>query len=229
MKQKLLVVEDEAEIRESVRELLQQEGYDVLCAENGSDALIQFSSEIDLIIMDVMMPGMSGYEVCRDIRKKSDVPILFLTAKSEEEDLVQGFGAGGDDYLTKPFSIRELIMRIGAILRRTQKIPEEANPVYIRKRGIELDLSNHRAKQDGKEVRLTDTEFQMLAYFMQQAGKVLTVRMLYEKVWQEKFYRGAANTVMVHIRKLRQKLEVDPQDPTLIVTAWGKGYYFKGE
>lgn len=229
--QKLLFVEDEDEIRESVALMLRQEGYDVICAENGVDALIELSPDVSLVILDVMMPGMSGYEVCRHIRKKSKVPILFLTAKSEEEDVIRGFEEGADDYLAKPFSGRELIMRVRAILRRTA-LDSDANKAVdapdtrIDLHRITLDLSHHTVSKNGRSISITETEYQILLLFMRNPGQVFSTRELYEQVWKEPFLRSSSNTVMVHIRRLRQKLENDPQIPAIIVTSWGRGYYF---
>lgn len=231
--QKLLLVEDENEIRDSVALMLRQEGYDVICAENGADALIELSPDISLVILDVMMPGMSGYEVCRHIRRKSKVPILFLTAKSEEEDVIRGFEEGADDYLAKPFSGRELIMRVRAILRRTSpnvgaEMSADRKHTRILLHGIELDQERHTVEKNNLSIPITETEYQMLCLFMQNPGQVFSTRELYEKVWKEAFLRSSSNTVMVHIRRLRQKLEDDPQIPAIIVTSWGRGYYFAG-
>ena len=232
--QTILIAEDDAEIRDGVRILLAGEGYRILEAENGTQALKRFSSEVDLVILDVMMPGMSGLRVCEELRKISTVPILFLTAKSQESDKLLGLTAGGDDYLAKPFSFAELSARVKALLRRycvyqgkTQPgaIPEVKR---ISSHGVELELDCNRVWVDGQEVNLTETEYKILRLLMQNPHRIFPVQTLYELVWNEPYYYVSNGTVMVHIRNLRTKIERDPQTPRRICTVWGKGYRFAG-
>ena len=195
--QTILIVEDDPDIRDGVRILLAGEGYHILEAENGLRALELFDPEVDLVILDIMMPGMSGLRVCEELRKTSAVPILFLTAKSQESDKLLGLTAGGDDYLAKPFSFAELSARVKALLRR-----------YCVYQG------------------LTETEYKILRLLMQNPQRIFSIQVIYETVWNEPYYYVSNGTVMVHIRNLRMKVEDDPQKPTRICTVWGKGYRF---
>lgn len=230
--QTILIAEDDADIRDGVRILLAGEGYRILEAENGPKALKLFSSEVDLVILDVMMPGMSGLRVCEELRKISTVPILFLTAKSQESDKLLGLTAGGDDYLAKPFSFAELSARVKALLRRycvyQGKAKTGAAPAAKRlcAHGVQLELDCNRVWVDGREVNLTETEYKILRLLMQNPQRIFPVQTLYELVWNEPYYYVSNGTVMVHIRNLRTKIEEDPQSPRRICTVWGKGYHF---
>lgn len=184
-----------------------------------------------LVILDVMMPGKSGFEVCAEIRKFSYVPILFLTAKSRENDKLLGFTAGGDDYLVKPFSYAELSARVKALLRRrhiydTNKNPSANGLNWMELQGIKINTSQNQVFIRQEEISLTETEYEILRLFIQYPRKIFSVQNLYESVWGEEFISSYANTVMVHIRKLRTKIESDPQNPRYILTLWGKGYRF---
>lgn len=232
----VLVIEDDADIREGVRILLESEGYFVKEAENGEAGLRCLSEDTSLVILDIMMPGMSGIRVCEEIRKKSYVPILFLTAKSQESDKLLGLMAGGDDYLTKPFSYAELLGRVKAQLRRylsynsssgKQKTEEESE--YIRSGGIEIHTQFNEVTVNGKAVGLSDIEYRMLLLMMRHKGKIFSAQNLYESIWNEPYFYNCNGTVMVHIRKLRVKIEPNDQEPTYIKTVWGKGYRFEGE
>lgn len=231
METRILVIEDDADIREGISIILQGEGYDVACAANGQAGLELLDSSIDLIILDVMMPGMSGIQVCNKIRESSNVPILFLTAKSTERDKSVGFLAGGDDYMTKPFSFGELVSRVKALTRRYQvykgkgDLPESMD--YIEKKGIRVCRSANEAYVDGKQVSLSDIEYGILLLMMSEPGKVFSAESIYESVWHEPYYYSSNSTVMVHIRKLRIKVEKNPQEPVHIKTVWGKGYRFE--
>ena len=219
--QTILIVEDDPDIRDGVRILLSGEGYHILEAENGLRALELFNPEVDLVILDIMMPGMSGLRVCEELRKSSTVPILFLTAKSQESDKLLGLTAGGDDYLAKPFSFAELSARVKALLRRYC--------VYLGKEeahGVRLALDCNRVWVDEREVDLTETEYKILRLLMQNPQRIYSIQVIYETVWNEPYYYVSNGTVMVHIRNLRMKVEDDPQKPARICTVWGKGYRF---
>ncbi len=228
--QTILIVEDDPDIRDGVRILLAGEGYRILEAENGLRALEMMNPEVDLVILDIMMPGMSGLRVCEEIRKTSTVPILFLTAKSQESDKLLGLTAGGDDYLPKPFSFAELSARVKALLRRYcvyqgkgQKRETPQNTV-LQSHGVRLALDCNRVWVDEQEVDLTETEYKILR--LQTPQRIFSVQVIYETVWNEPYYYVSNGTVMVHIRNLRMKVETDPQKPTRVCTVWGKGYRF---
>lgn len=224
---KIMIVDDDSEIREIVRVLLESEGFTTLEAADGSAALAMFSDDVDLVILDIMMSGLSGYQVCLKIREQSNVPILFLTAKNKDSDLTLGFSSGADDYLAKPFSYSELLARVKGLLRRyrTYKgkgIPDEDMPLEWR--GIVLYQNRNEVWQDGKEINLTVKEYQLLKLMLTYRGKLFSAQNLYESVWEEPFIYSSSNTVMVHIRRLREKIEADPQAPSILKTVWGKGY-----
>lgn len=177
------------------------------------------------------MPGISGIQTCEEIRKRSVVPILFLTAKLSEEDKITGLTAGADDYLVKPFSAAELLARIHALLRRHQVYDTEFHrdsqkEEWIERHGIVISSVYNDVYMGEKELCLTDIEYRILLLLMKYPGKIFSIQNLYESVWQEPFYKASANTIMVHIRKLRSKIEEDPQNPKIIRTVWGKGYTF---
>lgn len=235
-RKKILLIEDDADIREGVRILLENEDFFVDEAENGETGLQKLSEDISLVILDIMMPGMSGIRVCEEIRKKSYVPILFLTAKAQESDKLLGLMAGGDDYLPKPFSYAELLGRVKAQIRRytvysnssdEPEKPEKAE--YIKSGGIRIHTVFNEVTVDGKPVELTDIEYHMLLLMMQNKGKIFSAQNLYESVWNEPYFYNCSGTVMVHIRKLRVKIEPDSQEPVYIKTVWGRGYRFEGE
>ena len=216
----ILVVEDDADIRDGIRILLSSEGYHVIEAEDGESALKNFRDGIDLIILDIMMPGVSGVTVCRKIRERSNVPVLFLTAKSREEDKLVGFMAGGDDYLTKPFSYGELLGRVKALLRRAAPQNEEEGILHVG--GLTIDVGNYEAFRNGEKLSLTLKEFELLKLLVLSRGKVLTRDFLLDRIWGYEFY-GETRTVDVHIRHIRQKLG---DDAHYIETIRGVGYKF---
>ncbi len=233
---KILVIEDDADIREGVRILLESEGFLVDEAENGEMGLRKLSEDISLVILDIMMPGMSGIRVCEEIRKKSFVPILFLTAKAQESDKLLGLMAGGDDYLPKPFSYAELLGRVKAQVRRYtvySNSPDEPErqerAEYIESGGIRIHTVFNEVTVNGKTVELTDIEYHILLLMMQNKGKIFSAQNLYESIWNEPYFYNCNGTVMVHIRKLRVKIEANSQEPVYIKTVWGKGYRFEGE
>ena len=188
------------------------------------------AEEIDLIILDVMMPGMNGYQVCQNIRKKSTVPILFLTAKTKEQDLVEGFQSGGDDYLEKPFSFLELVARVKALLRRNEMILKSSGNGkvdFICIKDLIVDKEFGTVTKNEDPIFLTNTEYQILILLAETRGKIFSLKEIYENVWGEAFFSFSSNTVMVHIRNLREKIEDNANEPVYIKNAWGKGYYIE--
>lgn len=233
--QVILVVEDEPDIREGIRILLGGEGYTVLEAPTGEDALRQLNDAVDLVILDIMLPGISGIKVCEEVRKISTVPILFLTAKSQESDKTIGLMAGGDDYLSKPFSYAELIARVKAQLRRycvyrgkKQAMQLDADQILTAGR-IKIALDRNEVWKDGVALDLTETEYKILLLLIQHPQRIFSTHNIYESVWEEPYTYTANSTIMVHIRKLRMKLEDDPQNPVYIKNVWGKGYRYEPE
>ncbi|MCI1959050.1 MAG: response regulator transcription factor [Clostridia bacterium] len=226
-KNKILVTDDNSEIREVIKILLQGEGYDVIEASDGKEAIALLDDSVDLIILDIMMPGMDGFRCCAEIRKKSNVPILFLTAKTEDSDKTMGFTLGGDDYLVKPFSYTEMLARVKALLRRYYvyqgKEKNDENSI-IDLGGLVIDRKLSSVTVDGKEVALSDLEYNILLLMASHRKKIFSAQNLYESLWNEPYYYTANNTIMVHIRKLRTKIEKDPQNPKYIKTIWGRGY-----
>lgn len=225
----ILVVEDDAAIREGVRILLEGEGYIVQEAEDGYQCLKKVSDDIDLVILDIMMPGISGIKTCEEIRKISHVPVLFLTAKSQESDKLLGLMAGGDDYLVKPFSYAELLARVKALLRRYHVYShtlqgEKTKEHWIEYGKVKVNTQCNEVFRNEKEISLREMEYRILLLMMENPKKVFSVKNLYESLWEEPFLYSSGNTVMVHIRRLRMKIEDDPQKPKMIQTVWGKGY-----
>ena len=228
----ILIVEDDSDIREGVRILLEGERYDVQEAEDGFEALKLLTDSTDLVILDVMMPGISGIKTCEEIRKKSYVPILFLTAKSQESDKLIGLMAGGDDYLAKPFSYAELLGRVKALLRRYQvyqgKVPEkQSGSHYLELGGIKIQPEYNEVFVDEKRVELSNIEYNILLLMMKHPQRIFSAKNIYETIWEEPYFYNCSSTVMVHISKLRAKIEKDDQKPRRIITVWGKGYRFE--
>lgn len=223
---RILAVDDEPDLRGLLRILLKNRGYEVLEAASGSEAveLVRSEPRIDLVIMDIMMPGLSGVEACAEIREFSTVPMLFLTAKSQLQDKAAAYASGGDDYLAKPFSQGELLMKVESLTRRYRVYRGKQDPGSDIE--ITLDESRGIALRRGQQIDLTDKEFAILRFFFQNRGQTISVQSVYEGVWGEKFLPSSNNTVMVHILNLRKKLEQDPANPKLIRTVWGKGYQF---
>ena len=228
-KDKILIVDDDQEIREVLRILLTGEQFQVAEAAGGEEALQYLEGhpgEVDLVILDVMMEGVSGYHVCVQLREKWNVPVLFLTAKSRESDLTMGYSSGGDDYLVKPFSYPELLARVKGLLRRYQVY--RGKPDAVREEaewcGLRVGLESNMVWRNDREIDLTDTEWRILRLLVQNKGKIFSMENLYESVWGETYFPSSANTVMVHIRRLREKLEADPRHPEYIKSVWGKGY-----
>ena len=228
--QQILVVDDDADIREVIRIQLENKGYLVLEAANGNDAVntVKENPDIDLIILDIMMPGMSGIEACAHIRTFHSAPVLFLTAKSKETDKSDAYQNGGDDYLVKPFSQAELFMKIQSLLRRyvvyKGKAESAVNLSEVHVQDIVIDTVNHWVYRENQKIELTDTEYLVLMYLVKNKGTAKDAQAIYEGVWNEKFLPSSTNTIMVHILKLRKKLELDFNNPLIIRTVWGKGY-----
>jgi len=221
---KILVCDDDKEIVEAIEIYLTQDGHQVLEAYDGIEAVEILKKEsVDLLIMDIMMPGMDGVAACTEIRQHSVAPILFLTAKAQPGDMSDAYGSGGDDYLVKPFSNHELFLRVESLIRRYRVYHGKGDaPTVID--ALEINRDKGTVCKNGRAVEMTKTEFELLQYLIANRGTSVSARKLYEDVWHEKFLPSSANTVMVHILKLRKKLEDDPSNPTLIRTVWGKGY-----
>lgn len=229
MNEKIMVVDDDQDIREVIQVLLSSEGYNVIEASNGKEALELVDDDTDLIILDVLMPEMNGYQACVLIREKTNAPILFLTAKGQDSDKTLGFSSGGDDYLTKPFSYNELNGRVKALLRRYHvyqgKSTTQEKQIIYKTGNIEVNSAKRTASIDGEKLNLTDLEYNILEYLLMNKQQVISPSQLFEAIWHEEYYYEANNTIMVHIRHLRQKIEKDPTNPEHIKTIWGKGYY----
>ena len=222
----MLVVEDEENLLAAIRYNLEREGYRTLTATDGEEGLRKAAQEDpDLLVLDVMLPVLDGFEVCRIVRRDSDVPILFLTAKDEEMDRVVGLELGADDYVVKPFSMRELLARVRAMLRRPRASAGQSKPERIVSGDLELDLSSHTLKRAGEPVELKPRAFELLALLMSHRGRVFTRDQVLERLWGID-YIGDARTVDVHIRWIREKIEKDAGRPTRIVTIRGVGYRF---
>ncbi|KOA21509.1 transcriptional regulatory protein SrrA [Clostridium homopropionicum DSM 5847] len=225
-KETILVVDDEKEIRRLIEIYLNSEGYNTLLAGNGEEALkILERNEVHLIVLDIMMPKMDGIEACLKIREDKNMPIIMLSAKSEDMDKILGLTTGADDYVTKPFNPLELVARIKSQLRRYMKLNNNdvINKSIIQLDGLSIDTDTHEVKIDGKEVKLTPREFDILELLARNKGIVFSIEKIYEQVWKEDFYEST-NTVMVHIRKIREKIEEDSRKPKYIKTVWGVGY-----
>ena len=221
----ILVVDDEQDIRRIIRILLESSGYQVAEAPNGLAAVeyIRQQPNVDLVLMDIMMPGLNGIEASRAIRERCSAPILFLTAKTQERDKLEAYQAGGDDYLAKPFSHAELMMKVESLLRRYRVYKGKTSGQLLRA-DVMLDEPGRRVLRGGRPVELTETEFEILCFLAARRGSVVSVEQIYEGVWHEKYMPSSTNTVMVHIVNLRKKLEEDLANPRLIRTVWGKGY-----
>lgn len=220
----ILAVDDEPHVLKLVRANLESSGYKVLTAADGEEAITAIERQVpDLVILDLMLPNLDGYAVCRRVREFSTVPIIMLTARSAQVDLVHGFEVGADDYLTKPFSVAELLVRVQAVLRRS-KWPEEILARQGFRTGpIEIDFAQHRVMVDGEEVKLTPTEYRLLAYMASNANRVITHRELLRAVWGPE-YGEESEYLRVYMRYLRQKLEPEPSDPRYLLTQPGAGY-----
>jgi two-component system, OmpR family, response regulator RegX3 len=223
---RILVVEDEESFSDPLSYLLQKEGYEVAVAGTGPDALAEFDrTGADLVLLDLMLPGLSGVDVCRALRQRSSVPVIMLTAKDSEVDKVVGLEIGADDYVTKPYSGRELLARIKAVLRRRAE-PEELLPSTVEAGPVRMDVERHTVQVAGREVPLPLKEFELLEMLLRNTGRVLTRGQLIDRVWGSD-YVGDTKTLDVHIKRLRAKVEPHPSSPRYIVTVRGLGYKFE--
>ena len=222
---KILIVDDDPDIR-NVLNLLLRSDYETAEAADGFAAVeyIQQNPETDLVILDVMMPGMDGIETCGKIRESSNVPILFLTAKSAEQDRIAAYRSGGDDFLSKPFSQPELLAKVSSLLRRYREYRGKPASSVWTNGNLEVDLNTRMVRSAGENVPLTDTEYSILECLVKNRGRTVTTQELYESVWNEKFLPGSGNTIMVHVLNLRRKIEEVPSSPRIIRTVWGRGY-----
>lgn len=226
-KQRILIVDDEEDIRDLLEIYLVNEGYCVVKTADGLEALEALQKEdIDLIILDIMMPNMDGIQACMKIRKDKNVPIIMLSAKSEDIDKILGLNTGADDYVTKPFNPVEVVARVKSQLRRCSMInaPKEIkSDEEIEIDGLLINTATHQVKVDEREIRLTPTEFSILEVLARNKGRVLSTGLIYERVWNEPAYESE-NTVAVHIRNIREKIEINPKEPRYIKVVWGVGY-----
>ncbi|MCR5700629.1 MAG: response regulator transcription factor [Lachnospiraceae bacterium] len=222
---RILVADDEKDIRDIVKLMLEKSGYEVVTAVDGRDAIDKFDDSVSLVVLDVMMPKCNGIDACAKIREKADVPILFLTAKSTESDLVEGFEAGGDDYLTKPFSSTELLVRIKALLKRPHigNVKEQEDTKIIIQ-DLVMDTDLKQIFRDGVEIPLTEIEYRIIHMLATNRNHNFTAKEIYEYVWQEEFLPNSTNTVMVHIRNIRKKLGDTGPTPKYLHNSWGRGY-----
>ncbi len=225
-KETILIVDDEKEIGNLIEIYLKNDGYRVMKAFNGIEALRVLEGEhVDLIILDIMMPQMDGIQACMKIREEKNMPIIMLSAKSQDMDKILGLTSGADDYMTKPFNPLELVARVKSQLRRYTRLntPRVEKADEIELDGLLINTATHEVKIDGKEVRLTPREFDILELLARNKGIVFSVEKIYERIWKEDFLESE-NTVMVHIRKIREKIEENPRKPQYIKTVWGVGY-----
>ncbi len=225
--QSILIVDDDADIVQLIEVHLKQDGFKVFRAYNGIEALdILDSNDIQLTILDIMMPAMDGIEVCRRIRERHTIPVMFLSAKATDIDKVIGLSTGADDYITKPFSMMELVARVKAQLRRYtyfNQVPSEVHKNKIKIRGLEIDELSRKVMLYEKAINLTKTEYDILHLMAKNRNRVFTLEEIYESIWRERAHESN-NTVMVHLARLRNKIEENPKKPTVIQNVWGVGY-----
>jgi len=227
MEYKILLVEDEKDIREVVKKYLEKEGYLVYAGENGVEGLEKFNNyNPDLAVLDIMMPGIDGIQVLKEIRKVSNIPVLFLTAKHKEEDRLKGFDLGADDYVVKPFSPKELVRRVNAIIKRVYSTQKISN--YITYENLKLDIDKQILYKNNKNIEITSKEFEILKVFFSNTGIILKREQIIEKAFGYD-YDGFDRTIDTHIKKIRQKIEKDSKNPEFIKTKYGAGYIFGGD
>ncbi len=223
---RVLVVEDEESYREALAYMLRKEGFDVLEAADGTAGLAEYDrAGADIVLLDLMMPGMPGTEVCRQLRQRGPVPVIMVTARDSEIDKVVGLELGADDYVTKPFSQRELVARIRAVLRRGQDV--ELLPDIVEAGGVRMDVERHEVSVNGERIRLALKEFELLEMLLRNTGRVMTRGQLIDRIWGAD-YVGDTKTLDVHVKRLRTKIEPDPANPKYLVTVRGLGYKFEG-
>jgi Response regulators consisting of a CheY-like receiver domain and a winged-helix DNA-binding domain len=225
---RVLIVEDEPGLADPLAYLLRREGFEAEIAEDGPTALDLFSSRgADIVLLDLMLPGMPGTEVCRVIRASSRVPIIMLTAKDSEVDIVVGLELGADDYVTKPYSTRELLARMRAVLRRAETAELELDDHIVEGGRVRLDLDRHTVSVDGREISMPLKEYELLELLMRNAGRVLTRGQLIDRVWGSDYF-GDTKTLDVHIKRIRSRIEENPREPQMLLTVRGLGYRFEG-
>ncbi len=221
---RILLVEDEESYREPLTYQLSRDGFEVVAVEDGRAALVAFDrGGIDLVLLDLMLPGLPGTEVCRELRRRGSVPVIMLTAKDTEIDKVVGLELGADDYVTKPYSYRELVARIRAVLRRGAPVEDDLMPSTLQVGGVEMDVDQHVVRVRGEETPFTLKEFELLEMFLRNPGRVLTRGQLIDRVWGAG-YVGDTKTLDVHVKRLRAKVEAAPGEPTTLLTVRGLGY-----
>jgi len=221
---KILIADDDDDIRKMLSILLGNDGYETVEAENGKIAVDVLDESIDLVLLDIMMPVMDGVNACIKIRERSNVPIIFLTAKDTDMDQITGLGAGADDYVSKPFSPPVLSARIRTLLRRSNSYAASEEQSTIKIRDLVINTSEHKVNVGEKKLKLTPTEFDILYLLMKSKGRVFSIEQIYSIIWDEEYLKTSSNTVMVHIRKLREKIEDDTSKPEYLKTEWGVGY-----
>ncbi|NMM62499.1 response regulator transcription factor [Clostridium sp. P21] len=222
-KSKILIVEDDEEINNLIFHSLKKEGYDIVQFFDGKEAVEKYSNSFNLVILDLMLPYVDGIEVLRQIRTVNNAPVIILSAKDEETDRIIGLGMGADDYMVKPFSTRELVARVKAQLRRYVYYNEDKHNSVLTYDKLKLDTSNYKVFKENKELNLTHIEFELLKFFLENPDRVFTKAQIFNNVWKNE-YVNDDNTVMVHIKRLRNKIEDNLNDPKYIVTVWGIGY-----
>lgn len=226
--QKILIADDDAEILEILSILLSGDGYDITTASNGDEVVSLADESFSLIVLDVNMPKLSGFLACSEIRKKTMAPILFLTARTQESDKAIGFSAGGDDYLSKPFSNAEFLMRVKALIRRYSQygsIPtQQSNPILLVSDMV-INTDEKTVSVDGVLIPLTSTEYDILELLALNRKKIFSMENIYSNIWNDSYIGASDNAIMVHIKNLRKKIEKNPKEPKYIKTAWGRGYY----
>jgi two-component system response regulator RegX3 len=221
---RILLVEDEEALSEPLAFLLRREGYEVTVSDNGLDAIAEFDREgADLVLLDLMLPGIPGTEVCKQLRTRSNVPIIMLTAKDSEVDIVVGLELGADDYVTKPYSTRELLARIRAVLRRRTDDGEFEDDAILEVGSVRMDVDRHAVTVGGVETPMPLKEFELLELLLRNAGRVLTRGQLIDRVWGSDYF-GDTKTLDVHIKRIRSRIETNPSDPQMLVTVRGLGY-----
>jgi two-component system response regulator RegX3 len=222
---RILIVEDESSLSEPLAYLLEREGYETTVAADGISAVAEFDKAgADLILLDLMLPGLSGTEVCREIRTRSAVPIIMLTAKDSEVDVVVGLELGADDYVTKPYKSRELLARIRAVMRR--RVEQDDTEAVLTAGDVRMDVERHTVSVDGTDVPLPLKEFELLEFLLRNSGRVLTRGQLIDRVWGADYF-GDTKTLDVHIKRIRSRIEKEPSQPTMLVTVRGLGYRFE--
>jgi len=225
---RVLIVEDEPDLADPLAYLLRREGYEVEIAEDGPSALVAYRDRgADIVLLDLMLPGMSGTEVCRQVRATSRVPIIMLTAKDSEVDIVVGLELGADDYVTKPYSARELLARMRSVLRRVAQVEADLEDHILDGGRVVLDIDRHTVAVDGREISMPLKEFELLEVLMRNAGRVLTRGQLIDRVWGTDYF-GDTKTLDVHIKRIRSRIEQYPSEPSMLMTVRGLGYRFEG-